>query len=75
MQEVSVVHWCDHPVCIEKRSEMNGYGQDVKECRVWFYTRGIKSEPARIELCQEHEDELRALYRALSKYDMNKAGE
>jgi hypothetical protein len=70
MQEVSVIHWCDHPECIERRPEMEG-GQDVKETRVWFYTKGAKREPIRVELCQEHEDEMRALYHALSKYDMN----
>lgn len=69
MQEVQVVHWCDHPVCIENRSELVG-GQEVKEVQIWFYTRGQKRKPIRVELCQEHEEELRTLYQALNKFNM-----
>lgn len=72
MKEIKVINWCDHPVCLERRPEMRNGGQDVKDVQVWFYTRGAKREPIKVELCPDHEDEMRSLYQALSKFDQNK---
>jgi hypothetical protein len=78
MQQVIAYKWCDHPVCQDewkdRRVEGNLISQDVREMELFIYTpgRGKKPPIIRIELCEQHEKELKEFFSAVFKYNMNK---
>ena len=74
MKEIKVVHWCDYPGCAESASE-SPMGQVTRDIEFWVYTpgKGRKSSPIRVEVCDNHEAELKNLYHAMQKADQKRA--
>jgi len=74
MQKIIVHTLCDHPVCQEKFTfEDTPEGQQTRPLMFWAYTpgRGRKSQVIRVEVCEQHERELKDLYQAMAKFDQS----
>jgi hypothetical protein len=71
MQEVFIVTRCDYPGCADANRKTSPDGQTTAktEFLVNTVTRGRKTKPIIIELCEEHLAELRGIYTKMSKYD------
>lgn len=63
--------WCDYPGCAEKSEAVGEESQDTATVEFCFYVkgRGRKTQPITVELCEEHREEMRALYTAMQKFD------
>jgi hypothetical protein len=68
-KEIYYRSWCDYPGCREEHED-EPMGQETIAVDYQFYmhARGRKVAPVTVEMCQEHADELSALYRHLSKF-------
>ena len=75
MKEVKVVAWCDYPGCADGAVGSQPSGQETRDIEVWVYTpgKGRKPNQIRVEVCVDHEAELKGLYQALAKADQRKA--
>jgi hypothetical protein len=69
MREVVVRTWCDYPGCRDNQNV--AVEQETYTVEFWVYTtaKGRKTQPITVELCEEHRDDLRALYQHLKQYD------
>ena len=61
--------WCDAPGCAESVKEEGG--QETTTAEFWFYVpgKGRKPNPIRVELCDDHREEMRSLFLSMQKYD------
>jgi hypothetical protein len=79
MKEISVVSWCDYPGCIDtaRTAKNASIGQDVTPVEFWVYVpgKGRKPNTIRVEMCEDHLTEMKALFHALSKFNQRDAAE
>lgn len=63
--------WCDYPGCAEKAEAVGQESQETATVEFCFYVngRGRKTAPITVELCDEHREELKALYQSMQKFD------
>jgi hypothetical protein len=73
-KEVYYRAWCDYPGCRDDHVHLIN-GQETQPVEVWVYTpgKGRKPNPIKVEMCEEHLAEMKALYAHLSKF--NQRGE
>ena len=72
MQKIKVFTWCDHPHCQEFASyDKYPDGQETRPIMIWIYTpgKGQKPKPIKVEVCVEHEADLKNLYNSMRKFD------
>ena len=74
-KHILVTSRCDYPDCSEvDRETPEGRTGTVRsvEFLVYVQSRGRKSKPIIIDLCEQHIEELKGLYLYLSKVDQSK---
>lgn len=71
MLVTTVSSWCDHPECVAERLESDPPSQETFEIDFWVYTvgRGRKTSPIRVEVCEEHLEQMKSLYQEMKKFD------
>lgn len=66
-----VQSWCDYPGCAEKSEAVGEESQETATVEFWVYVtgKGRKTNPITVEMCDEHREEMKALFQSMQKYD------
>jgi hypothetical protein len=73
----TIVAWCDYPGCAEMAEAAGASQQDTESVEFWVYVsgKGRKTNPIKVEMCEEHRTELKTLFSSMQKFDQKPGAE